>query len=200
MKTKRTYTMASRAKAAEETRLRILRAAFDLQSQSLASDIGLAAVAQAAGVSVQTILRRFGSRDGLFDEAVRYANETIAEERRAPVGDVAGALHVIVEHYERRGDFALMMLAQETTYEHVRRMSDAGKATHRAWVEEVFSPQLGPLTPTLREETTDLLVVATDVYAWKLMRRDRGLSRIQTEQRLNTLVTAILTAADRKDT
>lgn len=200
MKTKRTYTMASRAKAAEETRLRILRAAFDLQSQSLASDIGLAAVAQAAGVSVQTILRRFGSRDGLFDEAVRYANETIAEERRAPVGDVAGALHVIVEHYERRGDFALMMLAQETTYEHVRRMSDAGKATHRAWVEEVFSPQLGPLTPTLREETTDLLVVATDVYAWKLLRRDRGLSRIQTEQRLNTLVTAILTAADRKDT
>lgn len=200
MKTKRTYTMASRAKAAEETRLRILRAAFDLQSQSLASDIGLAAVAQAAGVSVQTILRRFGSRDGLFDEAIRYANETIAEERRAPVGDVAGALHVIVEHYERRGDFALMMLAQETTYEHVRRMSDAGKATHRAWVEEVFSPQLVPLTPTLREETTDLLVVATDVYAWKLLRRDRGLSRIQTEQRLNTLVTAILTAADRKDT
>lgn len=200
MKTKRTYTMASRAKAAEETRLRILRAAFDLQSQSLASDIGLAAVAQAAGVSVQTILRRFGSRDGLFDEAIRYANKAVAEERRAPVGDVAGALHVIVEHYERRGDFALMMLAQETTYEHVRRMSDAGKATHRAWVEEVFSPQLAPLTPTLREETTDLLVVATDVYAWKLMRRDRGLSRIQTEQRLDTLVTAILTAADRKDT
>lgn len=200
MKTKRTYTMASRAKAAEETRLRILRAAFDLQSQSLASDIGLAAVAQAAGVSVQTILRRFGSRDGLFDEAIRYANETVAEERRAPVGDVVGALHVIVEHYERRGEFALMMLAQETTYEHVRRMSDAGKATHRAWVEEVFSPQLAALTPAQREEATDLLVVATDVYAWKLLRRDRGLSRAQTEQRLNTLVTAILTAADRKDT
>lgn len=200
MKTKRTYTMASRAKAAEETRLRILRAAFDLQSQSLASDIGLAAVAQAAGVSVQTILRRFGSRDRLFDEAIRYANETVAEERRAPVGDVVGALHVIVEHYERRGDFALMMLAQETTYDHVRRMSDAGKATHRAWVEEVFSPQLASLTSTQRVETTDLLVVATDVYAWKLLRRDRGLSRAQTEQRLNTLVTAILTAADRKDT
>ena len=200
MKTTRTYTMASRAKAAEETRLRILRAAFDLQSQSLASDIGLAAVAQAAGVSVQTILRRFGSRDGLFDEAIRYANETVAEERRAPVGDVVGALHVIVEHYERRGDFALMMLAQETTYEHVRRMSDAGKATHRAWVAEVFSPQLAHVTPAQREEATDLLVVATDVYAWKLLRRDRGLSRIQTEQRLNTLVTAILTAADRKDT
>src|SRR5690242_4141963 len=108
MKTTRTYTMTTRAQAAEATRLRILRAAFDLQSQSLASDIGLAAVAQAAGVSVQTILRRFGSRDGLFDEAIRHANETVAEERRAPIGDVAGALHVIVEHYELRGDFALM--------------------------------------------------------------------------------------------
>ena len=193
--------MTTRAERAEETRLRILRAAFDLQSRSLASDIGLAAIAHEAGVSVQTVLRRFGSRDALFDEAIRFANQTVAEERRAPVGDPRAAVRVIVDHYERRGDFALMMLAQETTYEHVRRMSDAGKAMHRTWVTDVFGPQLADLAAAPRQETTDLLVIATDVYAWKLLRHDRGLSRSQTEQRLNTLVTAVLTAAAlRKDT
>ena len=201
MNTKRTYTMTARAKAAEETRRRILQATFDLLSRRLASEIGLDGVAVDAGVSVQTILRRFGNRAGLFDATVLYANDQVAEERRTPVGDVTAAIRVLVDHYEKRGDMALMMLAQETTYEHVRRLSDAGKSMHRGWVEEVFSPQLEGLAPAAREELVDLLVVATDVYAWKLLRRDRGLSRTHTEHRIHTLVSAVLSAtADRKET
>jgi len=201
MNTKRTYTMTARAKSAEETRRRILKAAFDLQSRRLASEIGLEAVAEEAGVSVQTILRHFGSRAGLFDATVVFANEQVAEERRTPVGDVPAALKVLVDHYEKRGDMALMMLAQETTYDHVRHLSDAGKDMHRGWVAEVFSPHLADLPPSDREELLDLLVVATDVYTWKLLRRDRGHSRAQTEHRINALVSALLAAAiNRKDT
>jgi len=195
MNTKRSYTMTTRAKATEETRRRILQAAFDLQSRHLAFEIVLDAVAAEAGVSVQTVLRHFGSRAGLFDEAVVFARDQIAEERRAPVGDVAGAIRVLVDHYEKRGDLALMMLAQESTYEGVRRMSDRGKAMHRAWVAEVFAAFLDDLDADAREELLDLLVVATDVYAWKLLRRDRGLSRNVTEHRINSLVTAVLEAA-----
>ena len=201
MNTKRTYTMTARAEAAEETRRRILQAAFDLQSRRLASEIGLDAIAEEARVSVQTILRRFGNRAGLFDATVLFANERVAEERRAPVGDVPAALKVLLDHYEKRGDMALMMLAQETTYDHVRQLSDAGKDMHRSWVAEVFAPHLDGLTTGARDELLDLLVVATDVYTWKLLRRDRGHSRTQTEHRMNTLVSALLTAAtDRKDT
>jgi AcrR family transcriptional regulator len=200
MNTKRTYTMTARAKSAEETRRRILGAAFDLQSRRLASEIGLDAVAEEAGVSVQTILRHFGSRAGLFDATVVFANEEIAEERRTPVGDVPAALKVLVDHYEKRGDMALMMLAQETTYDHVRHLSDAGKDMHRSWVAEVFAPHLDALPSPVREELLDLLVVATDVYTWKLLRRDRGHSRTQTEHRINALVSALLAAAsNRKD-
>jgi AcrR family transcriptional regulator len=200
MKTKRTYTMTARAKSAEETRRRILQAAFDLQSRRLSSEIGLEAVAGEAGVSVQTVLRHFGSRVGLFEETVVFANEQVAEERRAPVGDIQGALRVLLDHYEKRGDMALMMLAQETTYDHVRHLSDAGKSTHRDWVSEVFAPLLDGLDPAACEQAIDLLVVATDVYTWKLLRRDRRYSRVQTEQRMHTLVTAVLTATThRKD-
>lgn len=194
MNTKRSYTMTTRAEQAERTRHRILRAAFDLQSRRLASEIGLEAVADEAGVSVQTVLRHFTNRAGLFEATLAFAKAEITEERRTPVGDVPAAVRAIVEHYEQRGHMALMMLAQESSYEHVRRMAQAGKLVHRRWVEEVFAPQLAGLTTAAREELTDLLVVATDVYTWKLLRRDRDLSRAQTEHRIETLVTALLPA------
>ncbi|MGO4255867.1 TetR/AcrR family transcriptional regulator [Marmoricola sp. RAF53] len=201
MKTTRTYTQTARAAAAEETRLRILGAAFELQTERLSSEISLDDVAERAGVSVQTLLRRFGNRAGLIEASIRYANEEIVDERRAPVGDREAALRVLVDHYERRGDFALLMLAQENSYDHVRQMSDAGKVTHRRWVAEVFAPDLDRLPADAAEQVLDLLVVATDVYTWKLLRRDRGLSRPQTERRMNTLVAAVLaTATDPKDT
>ena len=200
MKTTRTYTMTTRARSAEATRRRILQAAFELQSERLAAEIVLEAVADRAGVSVQTVLRHFGNRAGLFDATVAFANEQVADERRAPVGDLAAAITVLVDHYELRGEMALMMLAQETTHDHVRSLSVAGKRMHRVWVREVFAPQLEALTGEQLEEAVDMLVVATDVYTWKLLRRDRGLSRAETEHRMRTLVTAVLSATThRKD-
>jgi len=195
MKTTRTYTQTTRAAAAEETRQRILRASFDLQAERLTSEISLDDVAARAGVSVQTVLRRFGSRAGLIEQSVEYMNDVIADERRTPVGDVPAAIRTVVDHYEARGDFALLMLAQESAYEHIRKMSTAGKDLHRTWVADTFSPDLDPLDPAAREELLDLLVVATDVYTWKLLRRDRGYSRSQTERRMNALVAALLAAA-----
>jgi AcrR family transcriptional regulator len=200
MNTKRAYTMTARAEAAEETRMRIVRSAFELQAARLTTEISLEDVAARAGVSVQTVLRRFGSKANLFEESLQVVNSDIAEERRAPAGDVAAAIKVLVDHYEKRGDFALLMLAQERAFEHVGRMSESGKRMHRAWVTEVFEPYLSD-DGERREELVDLLVVATDVYTWKLLRRDRGHSRVQTEHRINTLVSALLSGATtRKDT
>ena len=200
MKTKRPYTQTARAAAAEETRERITRAAFDLQTERLTAEISLEDVAERAGVSVQTVLRRFGSKAELFEASLVWINEQIAEERRAPAGDVRSAIRILLDHYEKHGDFALLMLAQENSYPHVRQMSDSGKDMHRRWVTDVFGPFL-PNRTDAREQAIDLLVIATDVYSWKLMRRDRRLSRSQTEQRLNSLVSAVLADITlRKDT
>jgi AcrR family transcriptional regulator len=191
MKTKRGYTMTTRAEAVEETRRRILQATFDLTMDRLITDISLDLVAQGAEVSVQTVLRQFGSRDGLFDATLDYANSMIVEERRAPVGDVDAAVRVVMDHYELRGDAAMMMLAQETSETYVMlRVTDRGRKTHRDWVETVFAPYVAGDTSLV-----DLLVVATDVYTWKLLRRDRRLSRAQTEKRMRTLVAAVLATA-----
>ena len=109
-----------------------------------------------------------------------------------PVGDVDAAVRVICEHYETRGDIAILMLAQENSDPQVGELTERGRIMHRNWVAEVFAPSAP------HDAMVDLLVVATDVYTWKLLRRDRGLSRSQTEQRMNTLVHAILGTGEKE--
>ena len=104
------------------------------------TEIALDDVAGRAGVSVQTVLRHFGSRAGLEEASFERAQQAVADERRAPVGDVPAAVRVIVDHYERRGDMALLMLAQEGHQELMARITEQGKTMHRAWVQEVFAP------------------------------------------------------------
>jgi AcrR family transcriptional regulator len=186
----RTYTMTARAAAAERTRLRILEATVTLATTRLLADISLADMASEAGVSVQTVLRRFGSRAGVIAAAHAHAAAEVAREREATVGDVTGALTVLVDHYELRGDGVVLLLAQEGSDEQVRRITSAGRGLHRNWVETVLAPYLSAAAD--RDELIDLLVVATDVLTWKQLRRDLGLNRSTTERRMHRLVTALL--------
>ncbi|GAB3763677.1 AcrR family transcriptional regulator [Nocardioides ginsengisegetis] len=187
MKTTRTYTMGARAEAVAETRRRIIDALFDLGRERMFPDISLEDVADAAGVSVQTILRHFKSRAGLAEATMDHAITTVTEERHAPVGDVDAAVAVIIGHYEDRGHTALMMLAQESSDPQVAELTRRGRAMHRTWVREVFAPFVGPRDPLI-----DLLVVATDVYTWKLLRLDRRYSRTRTERLMHRMVTSLL--------
>jgi len=182
--------MTARARAVEETRARIIDACVALHGERPVTDIGLDDVAARASVSVQTVLRHFRSRAGLEEASFESAQRAVADERRTPVGDVPAAIRVIVDHYEHRGDQALLMLAQENHQELMARITQEGKALHRAWVQEVFAPYLDEADDP--DELTDLLVVATDVYTWKLLRIDRGHSRAVTERRMHELVDAVL--------
>jgi AcrR family transcriptional regulator len=152
-------------------------------------------VASCARTSVQTVLRHFGSRDRLLDEAVKLASAEVVEERRTPVGDASAAVRTIVAHYERRGDFVLKLLSQESN-PRIAAVVGPGKVLHRTWVGQVFQPQLDARPGADRDALIDLLVVATDVYAWKLLRRDRGLDRPTTQARMLALVTAIVPATE----
>ncbi|MEY2469488.1 MAG: hypothetical protein QOF21_2186 [Actinomycetota bacterium] len=190
MKTTRSYTMGARAEAVAETRRRIVEAFFELGRERMFPDISLDDVAVTAGVSVQTILRHFQSRAGLTEATMDHAIATVAQERHAPVGDVDAAVAVIVEHYEDRGQTALLMLAQESSDPQVAELTRRGRAMHRAWVKDVFAPFVGPRDPVI-----DLLVVATDVYTWKLLRLDRRYSRARTEQLIHRMATSLLEGA-----
>jgi AcrR family transcriptional regulator len=190
METTRKYRMHARAQAVEATRARIAEAMFDLASTHRLAEISLEDVAAEAEVSVQTVLRHYGSRSGLVEGAREYATARIEEERAAPVGDVDGAMRVLMDHYEKHGRMSLLFLAQEHDDTVIADITARGKRMHRDWVAEVFAPFVEG-----DEALLDLLVVATDVYTWKLLRLDRRLSRSRTQQRMTTLVRALLGAA-----
>lgn len=194
MKSTRPYVMRARADAVADTRQRILQAAFDLSGERMSLEIVLGDIADRAGVSVQTILRHFGSRQALFDAVGEFADGQLVAERAAPAGDTSVAVSVIFSHYETRGDAVLRFLAQEFWDERARQVTERGRRLHRDWVRTVFAPQLDARQKADREVLTDLLVVATDVYTWKLLRRDRKLDRVAAERRVRDMVAALLAA------
>jgi len=61
---------------------------------------------------------------------------------------------------------------------------------HRDWVKAVSAPQLAQ-APGGARALTDLLVVATDVSTWRLLRRDRKLTWAQVERRLLRMITLV---------
>src|SRR5918993_1435061 len=164
-KTTRKYTRGARAQAVDATRRRIMDALISLAGERPFAELTLDTIAERGGVSVQTVLRQFGSRDGLFAEAMDAAMVDAGDERRTPPGDVAAAVRIVV----------------------ARKATDRGKAMHRGWVRDAFAPA------TDDETLLDLLVVASDVYTWKLLRIDRGHSRTVTERCMHQLVDAVLT-------
>ncbi len=195
MKATRSYVMTTRADAVAQTRERILRAALGRTDRLPLSAVTLADIAADAGVSVQTVLRQFGSRDAVIDAGVELGISEVVEERKAPHNDLPGAMSVLLDHYEARGDTAILLLGQEMSDPHAARITAQGRAMHRTWVEDVFTPQLGDVTGSEREEMIDMLVIATDAYTWKILRRDRGLSRKVVEKRMLRLVETVLGGA-----
>lgn len=197
MKATRSYVMTARADRVAQTRERILRAVIELANQGPLAAISLAAVAADADVSVQTVLRQFGSRDGLVDAAVELVHGEIATERTAPGGDVSAALSTLVDSYESGGDSSILLLGQEPSDPRAARIATLGRTFHRTWVEDVFAHLLADAAEPDREEMIDMLVVATDVYTWKLLRRDRGLPRSVVQKRMMKLADAVVGGGDR---
>ncbi|HEY5053865.1 MAG TPA: helix-turn-helix domain-containing protein, partial [Solirubrobacterales bacterium] len=186
---KRPYRMGARAEAAAATGERILDATEALFYERSFEEVTLGAIAERAGVTVQTVLRRFGDRKGLSRAALlRLAARVDRKRGSASPGDVEGAVRVLVDHYEEVGDGVLRLLAEEQRRPSLRTLVDMGRDYHREWCERVFAPALEARRGVERERRLGQIVAVTDIYVWKLLRRDRGLSRRQTELALRELL------------
>ncbi len=200
MKTERarSYQQTARAEATQQTRRNIANAVVELWRRKELDQITLDEIAEEAGTTRQTLLRHFGSKDGLVDALI--VEGTAIEEHRsqAAPGDVAGALTILLEHYERDGDAVLRGLGLENRSEAASKVIAHGRRVHRKWCEHVF----GPFLPTPRRKDyqarVDAFVAATDIYLWKLLRRDLGRSVKQTREALELLLVGLTTARDKE--
>jgi AcrR family transcriptional regulator len=182
MKT-RAYSMELRAAAAEATRERVLAAAREAFLEGWYDEVTIGGIAKDAGVSGQTVLNHFGDKESLLMTAAERFNAEVRSVRwAAEPGDIDGVVDALLNDYEVTGDGVIRLLATEERVPAIRPLLGQGRAGHRQWVEEMFG----------RPDLVLELIVATDVYAWKLLRRDQGLSRDDTFASILKIVEALL--------
>jgi AcrR family transcriptional regulator len=180
---RRQYRMKARAEAAAASGERMLAAAWGEFAERSYEDVRLAEIAAEAGVTIQTLHARFGTKDQLFVAAWHRRVAPEGELRdTAPAGDVDTAVHLIHGSYERDGDAVLRLIAEEDRIPAVKTMTDAGRTWHRGWVERTFAPFYADLAGAARERRIVSIVVATDLLVWKLLRREMKLGRRTAER------------------
>lgn len=198
----RTYDMTNRARAAAETTDRIVDTTERLLATASLPEVTLQAIADGAGVTVQTVLRHMGSRDGCFAAvAERVGRRIDAHRASSPPGDVDAAIAGLMQHYEADGRLILNLLAQETGQDELaRHAAREGRTYHRAWVDRCFGPVLARAAGADHAsfepdpEVVDALVAATDLYVWKLLRLDLKRSAAETRATIARTVRSLLEA------
>jgi AcrR family transcriptional regulator len=189
---KRQYRMKVRARRSEATTERIREVALERFLSRSYDEVTLVEVAEAAEVTVPTLIAHFGRKEDLFAAVLEDWGGRMVESRdEAPVGDHASAIRNLLDHYDTEGDRILHLLGEEDRFPAVRAMTDEGRKFHREWVERVFEPSLRSLRGADREQLVTQLIVTTDLLAWKLMRLDMKLSRRRTEAAIVQMVDAL---------
>jgi AcrR family transcriptional regulator len=178
----RPYHMTSRAASAEATHARILSVTQALFAERRFDELTLDAVAERAGVTLQTVLRRFGSKSSLVAAAAREgAGQVEAQRGDVSPGDLRAAVSNLFDHYEQWADVALRLVSQEDSVEDLRVIAARGRELHAAWVERVFEGALTRAPDAAMKVLRAQLIAVCDVTMWKLLRRDLQLSREDAE-------------------
>lgn len=191
----RPYRQVARAAATEETRGRIVGAFAAALATLWLDEITLDGIAAAAGTTRQTVIRLFGGKEGLLAAVTDHMRDQVVIRRALPDGPAAiAAARALGEDYEASGDMIIRLLAQEGRHPGLSVLLDYGRRHHRGWVAEIFADAIAACPPAGRRALTDRLIVVTDVYGWKLLRRDMGRSRTETEAAIAANIAAILAA------
>jgi AcrR family transcriptional regulator len=175
LSTARRYVMGARAAAAAATKQRILDSTHALLVTYSFEEMTVDMIAARAGTAARTVLRIFGSKEELFAQALH----SLGQFGQAPItpGNTDALVSGTYDFYEKVGDTVIRWLADEPRISAMHEHLNIGRRHLRAWVAEAFAPKLSQLRGNARKELHDALIVAFDVYTWKLLRRDFGLSR-----------------------
>ena len=182
--------MRVRAEAAAATRERILESARALLLTHSFEQMTIESIAEGAGTTARTVLRIFGDKEELFAQALN----SLGEFGQAPIipGDMDALIGGTYEFYEKVGDTVIRWLADEPRIPAMHVRLEVGRRHLRSWVGKAFAATLDRLEDRARREMHDALIVAFDVYTWKLLRRDFGLSRPAAVARVKRLVLGLI--------
>lgn len=186
--------MTARAESSARTADAILDATMALLLDKPAVEITLADIAAGAGVTVQTVLRRFGGRDSVFAGAIeRFATE-VFEQRGSAVGkNLDEVIANLVEHYERWGALMLKMLGESAAAPAIAAALQAGRDYHRRWCREVFAGSIDALPARHRARRLAQLVAICDLRTWEILHIGSGLNSAQCRLALHEMLKPLVT-------
>ena len=190
----RAYDMTKRSDAEGGTRRRVAEAALSLFKERDYDDVSLNEIARAAGVSHQTVLNHCETKAGVLMAAGELFSDEIRNlEVDAVVGDLTSVVHTTCMRYEVLGDANARWAAMSTRAPEVAEGLARGRSGFQSWLEEMLGDLMpSDADPAERRRVLLGLHAALDVFTWKLLRRDLGLSQEQTEAQLTDLVLGVL--------
>lgn len=189
--------MTARATATARTRERITEAMLQRFSRTPYDRIRLENVATDAQVTVQTVIRHFGSKAGLLAAMVESALGRLFTDRAAALGEEPQSTVVaLVRYYEQQGALILKLYAEAYQAPGVPELAARGRAAHVQWCHDAFDDALEHgLEETVRRRRLAQVVTLCDVATWRILRVDCELSPKQTEQALLELLLPVLAPA-----
>jgi AcrR family transcriptional regulator len=190
----RPYKQVARAQGQQRTRAALLDAAVEEFTEGRWEQVSLQALAKRAKVTKQTLLRHFGSKDGLLMQALASSAAEMYQQRwSAPQGDIAGAVDNVLDHYEAWGERSLRVGAWlESGPPTLASLSQMARQVHYEWVEFAFGPQLERLHGQARVRCRAALIALCDVHTWWLLSHDLGFERSEVRATLTNAIERLL--------
>ncbi|MEL4318848.1 TetR/AcrR family transcriptional regulator [Leifsonia sp. YIM 134122] len=190
----REYRMSARAESAELTGERIVDAMLARLRETPYERLRLDDVAADAGVTVQTVIRRFGGKAGLMTSVVeREFGRIVAARDAGERGSVASTVTALVAHYEEYGALILKTYSEAPQIPGLAEVVGRGRAYHVDWCRRAFE---GYLDSGTDEETRRVrlaqVVAVCDATTWRILRFDGALTPDETERALRELLAPLL--------
>lgn len=184
----RKYEMSARADAAELTGERIVDAMLGRLKTTPYEHVRLEDVASDAGVTGQTVIRRFGNKPGLMNATVERELGRIAAKREAAArATPAETVRALVEHYEEYGLLILKTYSEAPLVPGLPEIVARGRAYHVDWCRRAFFGD-APVAGDAENRRRAQVVALCDATTWRVLRVDGGLTPDDTELAISELL------------
>ena len=190
----REYRMSLRADATQLTGERIVDAMLERLRVTPYEHIRLDDIAADAGVTPQTVIRRFGGKAGLMNATVERELGRIAAARDAAAhASVYDTVRALVDHYETYGALILKTYSEAPLVPGLPEIAARGRAYHVAWCRRAFAARLDPrLDAETNARRLAQVVALCDATTWRILRVDGTLGPDETEVALLELLEPLL--------
>ena len=190
----RKYRMSARADAAELTGQRIIDCMLERLRTTPYERIRLEDIAADAGVTSQTVIRRFRSKPMLMTTTVERELQRIALKREAALRTSSTeTIRALVQHYDEYGVLILKTYSEAALVPGLPEIVARGRSYHLDWCRRAFSEHLPPRSDDASQQRRLAQIVAIcDATTWRILRFDGNLSSDQTELAITELMTPLL--------